>query len=854
MPIENIINNEANGGANKLCLSADYLKRPRLNALLKEAINYPLIIICAGSGYGKTRAVHSFLKDYKANISWLQISERDNIPARFWESYSNMVSLLMPKIGSRFKEIGFPKSDEAFSKYSMIWKEISFLPGKHIRVFDDFHLLRDSSVLRFFERKVKIHPPNMTIILISRTMPETNLIGMMMGDNVFTIQEDVLRFTEDETQKFFIQLNLSVTREDIRNIYNDTQGWAYAINLIGHSLAKNLKYERYAFEAMKKNIFRFIEAEISQSVSEKLLHFLLRISLIDHLSASLIKVLAKSDSLIKEMELLNAYIRYDFITDTYMIHHLFHDYLRQKQDQILTDNERRETYQIAGVWCDANGYHMDSLSYYEKSSDYDAITHKVASLTVQMPQDMAGYALEIFDRMPDDVKAQNPLFPSMYLKLKINIGHFEEAFIFAERYAKDYEQRPETPERNRALTGIYTFWGLLRMKMSTYTDVYDFDIYYKKLIEYYNKNPFKLIGEYKEITASAWATNVGTARSGAMEEYIAAVFRMSLTLSNTLIGYYDGLEDLIRGELYFYQRQFDDAEQHLKRSITKAREHDQYVTHNKALVYIMYIYFSHGDLTGATKTIKEMGTLLNEKDYGLRYTLYDIACGFYHLALDKIEKIPEWLKGEFSHFTHSSFIENYANRIRARYHYQTHQYKALLEYIENSIKHPMILFCKIEMKVLQAMSLYQLKRRSEAIVVFTEAYHLSVSNKLITLFTEYAKDMRTLSLAAHKDNTCTIPKKWLEDINRISSIYAKRKIKMISKYMLSNNNDKNLKFTELEIAVLKDLCDGLMRTTIASNRNLSADSLKILINNIYDKLGVFSLPEAIRTALEWKII
>ncbi|MCL2184259.1 MAG: LuxR C-terminal-related transcriptional regulator [Treponema sp.] len=849
MPIENIIENEASSNA-----SANYLERPRLNALFKEAIDYPLVIVCAGSGYGKTRAVHSSLKDYKANISWLQISERDNIPARFWESYSNMVSLLMPNIGSRLKEIGFPNSDEAFLKYSTIWKEISFLPGKHIRVFDDFHLLRNTSVLRFFERKVKIHPPDMSIILISRTMPETNLIGMMMGDNVFTIQEDVLRFTEDETMKFFNQLNLSVIREDIRNIYNDTQGWAFAINLIGHSLAKNLKYERYAFEAMKKNIFRFIETEISQTVSQQLFNFLLRISLIDHLSASLIKVLAKNDSLIKEMELLNAYIRYDFIMDTYMMHHLFHDYLRQKQEQILTDNERREIYHIAGVWCDANGYHMDSLSYYEKSVDYDAITRKVASLNVQMPQDMATYALEIFDRMPDDVKSQNPVFPSMHLKLKINVGHFEEALSLAERYAKDYEQRPETPERNRALTGIYTFWGLLQMKMCTYTDVYDFDFYYKKLSEYFNKNPFKLIGDYKEITANAWASNVGTDRSGAMEEYIAAVSRMSSYYPNTLIGYYDGLEDLIRGELCFYQRQFDDAEQYLKQSITKARKHDQYITQNKALVYIMYIYFSNGDFSKATKTLKEMGTLIIEKDYGLRYTLYDIACGFYHLALDQIEKIPEWLKGDFSVFTHSSFLENYANRIRARYHYRTHQYKALLEYIENSMKHPMILFCKIEMKVLQAMSLYQLKRRSEAISVFTEAYHLSLSNKLITLFTEYAKDMRTLSLAAHKDNTCTIPKKWLEDINRISSIYAKRKIKMISKYMLINNNENKTKLTELEIAVLKDLCDGLVRTAIASNRNLSADAVKIIINNIYDKLGVFSLPEAIRTAMECKII
>ena len=806
-----------NNDINYIQHNENYLERPRLNKLFTNAINCPLIIVCAGSGFGKTYAVHAFLEEYDAQItqikraetalnspveekhiyiSWVQISERDNIPARFWEIYSNQVSLLWPEFGARLKEIGFPKSDEAFSKYSTIKLEVASLPGIHIRVFDDFHLLRNTDILRFFERSVTITPPNFKLIFISRTMPEINLIGVMKSENVFTIQEDALCFTEEEIVKYFNQINLSVMSADIKNIYDDTQGWAFAINLIAHSLVKKRKYERHALDAMKKNIFRFIETGIPQTISDQLWRFLLSISLIDHLAAGFIKVLAKKncdlfagksvDELIGEMELLNAYVRYDFIMDSYVIHHLFLDYLRQKQAQILTDDERKETYHIAGVWCEDNGYHIDALTYYEKSADYDAILKKITSLNVQMPQDMAGYALEIFERIPDEVKANNPLFPSMLLKLKINLGQFDEAQVIAEQYANDYEARIDTPERNRALSGIYTFWGLLRMKTSTYTDVYDFDIYYLKLSDYYSKNPFKLIGSYKTLTASAWASNVGTDRIGAMEEYIAAVSRMISFLSPALIGFYDGLDDLLRGELCFYRRQFNDAEQYLKQSITITRKHDQYVTQNKALVYMMHIYFSSGDLEGATRSLKEMET--SSARHIESISLYDIACGFYHLALDHPEKIPEWLKGDFSPFSHSSFLENYANRIRARYHYQTHKYSALITFIENTEKYPAILFGKIEFKVLKAMSLYQLKKRSEAIAVFTEAYNLAESNKLITSFTEYAKDMRTLTLAVHKDKKCAIPKKWLEDINRISSIYAKRKVKMISEYLQAEAN------------------------------------------------------------------
>jgi len=782
MLIENCIDNGEEG----IIQSGDYMDRPRIHALMKKAVSYPVIVVCALCGYGKTHAVYSFLKQYDARVTWLRISENDNSTDFFWKNYSNQVSLRWPEIGFRLEEIGFPESNEAFLKYNAVRLEAGLLPGKHIRVFDDFHLLQNTEVLKFFERSLNKLPSNLTLILITRTMPEINLVGMMMRENVFTIQEDALRFTEEEIVKYFNQYKYPLTKEDTRKIFNDTQGCASVVNLIRRSLSQDQKYDKFIFEAVKKNIFRKIEVDISKTASEKLRRFLLRVSLIDNHASGLVKSLVPEscadDGLIREMERLNAYIRYDFITDTYMIQNLFHDYLKQTQEQVLTDNERKETYQAAGLWCEKNGYHTDALFYYEKSCDYDSITRNVASFNVQMPWEMALNALEILDRIPENVKSQNPIFPSMYLKLKINLGHFDEAQTLAQRYAQEYEARDDTPERNRALCAIYTFWGLLRMKMCTYTDVYDFDIYFKKISRYYNKNPFKLIGPYKELTAGAWVSKVGTSRQGAMDEYIAAVSRVSSSISHELAPYYEGLEDLLRGELYFYQRQFNDAEQYLKQSIASAREHDQYITQNLALTYLMHIQFSGGDYERASGSIKEMETLLNEKDYGVRYTMYDIACAFYHLALEKSDKVPQWLKGNFSPFTHSSFLENYANRIRARYHYQTHQYNALLDFIKNSLEYPMILFGRIELKVLQALTLYKLKKRLEAIAAFTEAYDLSEPNGIITSFTEFGKDMRTLTLAAHKDNTCTIPKKWLEDINRISSAYAKRKIKMKAEY------------------------------------------------------------------------
>ena len=98
--------------------SSAYLERPRLRKLLGEAVNYPLVAVFAGAGYGKTRTMYSFLQEYDAHTTWIQLSDLDNVETRFWESYVRMISLTWPEVGERLSEIGFPDTDEAFAKYA----------------------------------------------------------------------------------------------------------------------------------------------------------------------------------------------------------------------------------------------------------------------------------------------------------------------------------------------------------------------------------------------------------------------------------------------------------------------------------------------------------------------------------------------------------------------------------------------------------------------------------------------------------------------------------------------------------------------------------------------------------------
>ena len=60
--------------------------------------------------------------------------------------------------------------------------------------------------------------------------------------------------------------------------------------------------------------------------------------------------------------------------------------------------------------------------------------------------------------------------------------------------------------------------------------------------------------------------------------------------------------------------------------------------------------------------------------------------------------------------------------------------------------------------------------------------------------------------------------------------------------------------SSLESEILTDLSHGLSRAEIAASRNLSINTVKMLVNNVYMKLGAENLAEAIRIASERKFI
>jgi LuxR family maltose regulon positive regulatory protein len=828
------------------------LERPRINKLLDSAVRSPLVTISAGAGYGKTQAVYSFLQKYDAVATWIQLSVRDNLGTRFWENFVRTIALYDEPFAAWLSEIGFPETDDQFEKYLSI-PEDEIAGKKNVVVFDDFHLIENASVLQFIKRSVQTPFPNITTILISRMEPDINTVSLLSKGLVVSLNEDDLRFTEEETARYFQLLGIPLSSQSVSNIYDDTAGWAFALHLIGLSLKKSPSHEREARTAMKLNIFKMIENEIFHVISERLQRFLIRLSLIDQLSTELVSILAKDETLVEEMKKISSFVRYDIYLNAYLIHHLFLDYLRQKQE-LLTENEKRDTYLRAARWCDKNDHKMDAISYYEKAGKYKPIMKIVYHFPLQIPIDQAKFVLDIYDNGPPQRLERIASYCLQRSRLLISLGRYEEAIAENNAHIKKYSALPSSDFNNYVLWGAYQALGVINYFTLPWTDRCDFDVLLEKADYYYRLNPSNEFGSVTNISLDAWGSKVGTARPGAMEEYIETLTRAIPYMMNILNGCMYGLDDLARGELQFYKGDLKMAEKFIKQALLKAETRNQYEVRNRALFYLLRIGVAQGDFEKTQGVLKDLEAQLEMGEYGARFITYDIVSSWYYLIIGQPQRVASWLKGNFAQSSFAIFKANFGNLIKAKFYYANKRYYELLSFLESEQAPTAVLFGKLEMKVLEAACQYQVKNRDASLLALREAYNLALSNDLTMPFIALGKAMRTLTAAAIRDKKCDIPRQWLEMINRKAATYAKRRLLVISEYKKANNLGDDVSLSPREMDVLRDLYHGLSRSEIAANHDLSINTVKMVLNTVYTKLGADNVADVIRTALDRKLI
>ena len=220
--------------------------RPRLlDALWQSLHSCTSTIISGRAGTGKTTLALHFAELCGRCIAWYKVDAPDGKLRIFLEYLIASISGQRPGFGTgslrrllNSARWDSPSNGEVSLLAEAFVHELELNPGPPLLVaVEDLHLVCDAQwLVPFFKRVLPLLPPDVHMLITSRTMPPAPLWRMRSKQTLSVIDDDMLSFTRNEATELFASYNL--TREQAAIAFDHSHGRAAALA----SLAATLQY------------------------------------------------------------------------------------------------------------------------------------------------------------------------------------------------------------------------------------------------------------------------------------------------------------------------------------------------------------------------------------------------------------------------------------------------------------------------------------------------------------------------------------------------------------------------------------------------------------------------------------
>ncbi|NLG04658.1 MAG: LuxR family transcriptional regulator, partial [Clostridia bacterium] len=388
------------------------LVRERINKLLEGIFEYPLFIVAAPMGYGKTTAVREFLRSRETNQIWVSLAASDGTMSFFWDRLSRQIELSNKILGEQLKSLGYPSDAPQKAKVLEILTETEYKKDT-ILVIDDFHLASSPENVSLLNNIVREQIPNLHIVLIMRDMKNMRLAELTSLCSTMTLHS--LKYERNEIVQYFKFMHYTPSSEELETVARYSGGWISMIYLLIVGLKKGIQagISSTIDELVDNNLYKPYD-----EVSRQLLQKLAVMESFTSEEASFVLEQPDIEQSLKELYMENAFIDYDEASGIYKIHAILLDFLRKKQTYAKIDI--KELYKRLGEWHLLKRQYPDAYKYLYRAGDIEHILmlmNQENNITVILVE-FEGYQ-EMFENAPKELLFAYPVAYLQYICLQI---------------------------------------------------------------------------------------------------------------------------------------------------------------------------------------------------------------------------------------------------------------------------------------------------------------------------------------------------------------------------------------------------------------------------------------------------
>lgn len=800
----------------------------RIIAALNEIFNYPLTIIEAPMGYGKTTAIRNFLNDPDVDVNILWQSIYDNSLAGFWNNFAKQFYFLDSKRSQSLSQFGFPNDNLSIEEALQLIEDIQF-SDKTVLVIDDYHLINNSSVNQFIERLAKRKIDNFYIVVTARFVKFEKLEELLLKKYLYHIKKEIFELTPKEIKGYFKICGFTLSDYEAQELYSDTEGWISALYLF------MLEYETKGSYTPADSIFKLLEKSVYICLTEEMREFLMTLCIFDCFTLKQAEYMWEKKNAAEFLAKLidnNLFATYDTKIKTYNIHSIFLELLKEKLGA-KEISYRYKLYKKAAEYFMESGDWFAARRYFYECGDFDGI---LSALEEDKSKDYSIENKELLKRYinecPKEIKSRHHyalLIYAMQLFIHKEIELFK---IICDELNENIENDEglDNEKRNRLL-GELEFL----LSFSEFNDL-------KKMSQRHQK-AWQLLKQPTSVyyTRNKWTFGIPSVlslyyrESGMLKEHIQDLKEGLAYYYRLTKGHGSGGEYAMEAESCFNQGDFENAEILAQKALLKAQLRTDESVAFSAQYFQVLIAFMRGDLSRVMKLINKMHADMNDKKDCYYIHMVEICEACIYAYLDQVDRIPErLLKADLGSPRVIFPAYPFFNIAYGRMLLIKEEYLKLIGCAEHfiaitSVFHNLLGY--IYTYIYLAAAYRKIYRDDEALDNLKKALDIAMPDKQYMIFVENCDYIEPILDKIYMEGN------YQEEIKKIFELYKifkKYKDAMICEYFA----EEKPKLTQRELEIAQLAAEGKTNKEIGKQLFISANTVKMALKSVYSKLNI----------------
>jgi LuxR family maltose regulon positive regulatory protein len=266
--------------------------RSALVAQLRSARTYPLTLVVAPAGFGKTTLlVQGLTAPAHVAVAWLTLERSDNTPSDFLTAlHAALVRVAPDCVQQTGVLLRLPYRTEPGYVLDLLISDLANSSATVDIVLDDYHVIDDQAVHQLVARLVEHSPPSVHVVIASRAEPPLPLARLRARGLIAEVTEADLRFEKAAATRLLRAASgVALCDTDAATLVARIEGWVTGLQLAALAIRTAADPARViaAFSGEHRLIADYLLGEVLIELPEYLRSFLHATSILDRLSAPL---------------------------------------------------------------------------------------------------------------------------------------------------------------------------------------------------------------------------------------------------------------------------------------------------------------------------------------------------------------------------------------------------------------------------------------------------------------------------------------------------------------------------------------------------------------------------------------